>query len=138
VYHPAELVHVAGPSAPITGIVRDADTKLPLAGVMVKSQARHGERINGLGEDFVRAVTDTEGRYRLLGMPIGSENRIAAIAPYSGIPYLSMSKKSATSAPARPVDRRAHRRQTNRQGIAWKRRLLRDERKPELRLRRIA
>jgi hypothetical protein len=32
VYQPAEFVHVAGPSAPIVGTVRDAKTKAPLAG----------------------------------------------------------------------------------------------------------
>ena len=80
-YHPAEFTHVAGPSVPIEGVVRDAATKQPLAGVTVKSQARHGELINGWGQDFVRAVTDAEGRYRLAGLPIGDGNRIAAIAP---------------------------------------------------------
>jgi beta-lactamase regulating signal transducer with metallopeptidase domain/protocatechuate 3,4-dioxygenase beta subunit len=94
-YYPAEFTLVAGPSVPIEGIVRDAKTKRPLAGVTVKSQARHGELINGWGQDFVRAVTDDEGRYRLLGMPIGDGNRIAAIAP-TDEPYFSVSAKAAT------------------------------------------
>jgi hypothetical protein len=43
--------------------VRDAQTKAPLAGVTVKSQSRHGEPISGWGQNFVRAVTDEQGRY---------------------------------------------------------------------------
>ena len=79
VYYPAELLYVAGPSVPIVGVVRDATSKAPLAGVTVKSQKREGHRINGWGEDFVRAVTDDQGAYRLEGMPIGDDNRIAVI-----------------------------------------------------------
>ncbi len=103
-YYPAELDHVAGPSATIAGVVRDAHTKIPLAGITVKSQSRHGERINGLGQDFVRAVTDAEGRYRLEGMPIGSDNRIAAMSPMSDVAYLSMRKKAETSSQDRPIE----------------------------------
>ncbi|TWT35360.1 Regulatory protein BlaR1 [Posidoniimonas corsicana] len=95
-YHPAEFTHVAGPSVPITGVVRDADTKEPLVGVTVKSQKRHGEPIHGWGQDFVRAVTDKEGRYRLEGMPVGRENEIAAIAPGGDIAYFSAEKSAPT------------------------------------------
>ena len=94
---------MAGPSTAISGVVRDAHSKTPLAGVTVKSQSRHGERISGWGQDFVRAVTDQHGRYRLEGMPIGSENRIAAIAPNGGIPCFSMSKKAATDGQTGPL-----------------------------------
>ncbi len=94
-YHPAEFTYVAGPSVPIEGVVRDAETKQPMPGITVKSQARHGERINGWGQDFVRAVTDAEGRYRLTGMPVGEGNRIAAIAP-NDEPYFSTSARAAT------------------------------------------
>lgn len=88
-YYPAEFLFVAGPSAPIVGVVRDETTKEPLAGVTVKSQRRHGQLLNGWGQDFVRAVSNEKGEYRLEGMPIGSDNRIAAIAPTSEIPYFS-------------------------------------------------
>ncbi len=103
VYHPAEVLLVAGPSAPISGVVRDQRTGRPLAGVTVKSQARHGERINGWGQDFVRAVSDAQGRYRLEGMPIGSDNRIAAIGLVGEVPYLSMAKDSPTASEDRPL-----------------------------------
>jgi beta-lactamase regulating signal transducer with metallopeptidase domain len=104
VYHPAELTLIAGPSTAITGVVRDAMTQAALAGVTVKSQSRHGEPISGWGQDFVRAVTDEQGRYRLEGMPIGSDNRIAAIAPPGDIPYLSTSKRAATTSQSGPIE----------------------------------
>ncbi len=103
IYYPSNFSIVAGPSSPIVGLVRDAATKEPLAGVTVKSQARHGERINGWGQDFVRAVTDAQGHYRLEGMPLGSDNRIAAIAP-DDKPYFSTSKKAATQADGPPLE----------------------------------
>ncbi|TWT90290.1 Regulatory protein BlaR1 [Pseudobythopirellula maris] len=95
-YHSSEFTHVAGPSVPITGVVRDAETKDPLAGITVKSQRRHGEQIGGWGQDFVRAVTDKEGRYRLEGMPIGKENSIAAIAPSGDTAYFSAERAAPT------------------------------------------
>ena len=98
VYLPAELNHVARPSIAITGMVRDASTQAPLAGVTVTSQSRHGAKSSGWGEDFIRTVTDDEGRFRLEGMPIGSDNSIAAIAPSGDIPYLSVRRRAATSA----------------------------------------
>ncbi len=104
IYYPAELVYVAGPSTAITGVVRDSQTNAPLAGVTVKSQARHGEQISGWGQDFVRAVTDEQGQYRLEGMPLGSDNRIAALAPIGDIPYLSMSKGAATTSQEGPLE----------------------------------
>ncbi len=103
IYHPAELVHVAGPSEPISGVVIDAQTKAPLPGVTIKSQKRQGQAIHGWGQDFVRAVTDEQGHYRLTGMPVG-ENRIAAIAPEGDTPYLSMSKNANTTSPDRSLE----------------------------------
>ena len=85
-YYPAEFDYLAGPSKPIVGVVRDADTKQPLAGITVKSQSRHGHRISGWGEDFVRAVTNAEGRYNLEGMPLGRDN---------SKPYFSSAKSAA-------------------------------------------
>ncbi|WP_425398743.1 M56 family metallopeptidase [Aeoliella sp.] len=103
-YYPAEFTVVAGPSTPITGVVRDSQTGETIGGVTVKSQKRNGEMISGWGQDFVRAVTDEQGRYRLEGMPIGSDNRIAAIAPEGDVPYFSQSKQSETTADEESVE----------------------------------
>jgi RNA polymerase sigma factor (sigma-70 family) len=59
------------PSKPITGVVRDAATKKPLAGVRVLGQVdqRDDFRPGWLILPDVEAVTDAEGRYTLDGLP---------------------------------------------------------------------
>lgn len=74
VYYPAEFTHVAGPSQPVEGIVRDARTKQPLSGVTLQSYHLAGERMSGWTEGIVRTVTDEQGRYRLEGLPIGKND----------------------------------------------------------------
>ncbi|WP_146446526.1 M56 family metallopeptidase [Botrimarina colliarenosi] len=103
-YYPADFSYVVGPSTPISGVVRDEETKQPLAGVTIKSQKRHGNELNGWGADFVRTVTDQQGRYTLSGMPIGAENRIAAIAPDGDVAYFSSSKPANTEGVEGPLE----------------------------------
>lgn len=102
-YYPSEFTYVAGPSKPIVGTVRDRKTNQPLAGVEIRSQKRHGHPITGWGEDFVRTLTDQQGRYRLEGMPIGKENEIAAVPPIDQ-PYLAVSKSSNTGGAGEQVE----------------------------------
>ncbi|WP_010587715.1 M56 family metallopeptidase [Schlesneria paludicola] len=101
-YHPSQLIHVAGPSQPIVGTIVDKISKQPIPGAVVLSQKRHGHPINGWGQDFVRTVADSEGRFRLEGMPIGADNRIGVISP-SDRAYLSTSKQTKTTASADPL-----------------------------------
>ncbi|WP_145112616.1 carboxypeptidase regulatory-like domain-containing protein [Botrimarina mediterranea] len=103
-YYPAEFSYVVGPSTPISGVVRDEETKQPLAGVTIKSQKRHGNELNGWGADFVRTVTDQQGRYTLNGMPIGADNRIAAIAPEGDIAYFSSARLANTESVDSPLE----------------------------------
>jgi RNA polymerase sigma factor (sigma-70 family) len=56
--------HLAGPTKPITGIVRDRATGKPLADVWI-----NGNVPNTWWENYVRAKTDKDGRYRLIGLP---------------------------------------------------------------------
>jgi hypothetical protein len=76
----ATFEHVAGPTRPIEGVVRDIDTGAPLAGIMV-----HGERELGSsgGPDwwYVKSITDAHGHYRLVGLPRGREGIVHAVAP---------------------------------------------------------
>ena len=72
----ATFEHVAGPTRPIEGIVRDIDTKKPLAGIMVR-----GERSLGEPDRYVQAITDAQGHYRLVGLPRGREGNVRAVAP---------------------------------------------------------
>src|SRR5206468_12015452 len=55
--------HVANPSRPIVGTVRDKQTGQPVAGVWINAVATQGR-----GEDHTRTQTDEQGRYRLLGL----------------------------------------------------------------------
>jgi RNA polymerase sigma factor (sigma-70 family) len=84
-YYGATFEHLATPSRPIVGVVRDKDTGKPLAGVTIQSDKFAG--VNCSGDANVRTVTDKGGRYRLIGMPKGKGNVIKA-APAPGQPYL--------------------------------------------------
>lgn len=73
---------VAGPTVPISGIVRDADTGQPIAGATIRDDLR-GLRYPG---PRVLAVSDAEGRYRLVGLPVGAENQLEVAGPKTA-PY---------------------------------------------------
>jgi RNA polymerase sigma factor (sigma-70 family) len=82
---------LAVPTRPVVGVVRAKDSGKPLPGVTVRSHRIAGASdLNGL----VRATTDREGRYRLVGLPKGPGNAIVAEAyghlPRAGdLPYLA-------------------------------------------------
>src|SRR5262249_45929249 len=84
IYHDAAFKHVAGETKPIVGIVRDKDTKKPLAGITIKSYKLANSPVHGV--DFIQTRTDARGYYRLTGMPKGSDNKILFV-PRDGEPY---------------------------------------------------
>jgi RNA polymerase sigma factor (sigma-70 family) len=94
-YYGATFDHVAAPSRPIIGVVRDKDTGKPLPGVRLLSDQFAGT--NRGGDSRVRTVTDRHGRYRLVGLPKGRGNVIKA-APAAGQPYLQ-SEREVEDAP---------------------------------------
>ncbi|MHC4404013.1 MAG: M56 family metallopeptidase [Planctomycetota bacterium] len=92
-YYGANFEHVARRSIPIVGTVRDKDTGGPLVGARIR--VRPGQvPVGGTGpgpdkafaRDSSRAQTDEEGRYRLTGVPLGTDHSILAFAPDQ--PYL--------------------------------------------------
>ncbi|HZY85907.1 MAG TPA: sigma-70 family RNA polymerase sigma factor, partial [Gemmataceae bacterium] len=83
-YYGADFRHVAAPSKPVVGVVRDKDTKKPLAGVTVQSYKLANNPVPGV--KVAQAVTDAEGRYRLDGLPKGAGNKIVAV-PGHDRPY---------------------------------------------------
>ncbi|HVX59815.1 MAG TPA: M56 family metallopeptidase [Pirellulales bacterium] len=97
----AEFELVAPPSQPITGIVRDAETGQPLAGVSIESNQFAGS--NYINERHLRAVSDAQGRYRLLGMPKGEGNALLAV-PNDDQPYLMREFKVPESRGLEPVE----------------------------------
>src|SRR5262249_35868386 len=82
----ANFRHAAAPTRPVVGVVRDKDTKEPLAGVAIHSVARNP----GEGMNAVQTTTDAQGRYRLTGMAKGQENRVVAM-PAGDLPYVVVS-----------------------------------------------
>ncbi|HEY7313133.1 MAG TPA: sigma-70 family RNA polymerase sigma factor [Gemmataceae bacterium] len=82
---PLEII--AGPTKPLAGTVRAKDTGKPLAGVVV-----YGDRRTH--HDAVRAVTDSEGRYRLIGLPKKASYSLTFL-PAEGQPYLAAELKVA-------------------------------------------
>jgi beta-lactamase regulating signal transducer with metallopeptidase domain/protocatechuate 3,4-dioxygenase beta subunit len=106
-YYTASFRHVAGPTKPIVGVVRDKDTNRPLAGITIRSDKLPGKPFRGVG--MVETVTDAEGRYRLTGMPKGEGNlgrfgpgMIRAV-PGSGQPYVLSAKEVPDSPGLDPV-----------------------------------
>ncbi len=92
-YHGADFRHVAAPTKPIVGVVRDKDTKKPLAGTLVRSHVR---KINPSYfrtlDTEVSTTTDAEGRFRLTGLPKGEGYKILVV-PTREQPYVPISQE---------------------------------------------
>jgi hypothetical protein len=86
--YPAKFQHVAAPTKPVVGVVRDKDSKRPLAGVTIRSSKLANRSDWHL--EYISTTTDAEGRYRLVGLPKGVGNVIEVIPP-RGEPYLGLS-----------------------------------------------
>jgi RNA polymerase sigma factor (sigma-70 family) len=67
-YYGASFDHLAGPTRPVVGVVRDKDTGKPLAGATVQPLQNAIEVMCGWCESL-HTLTDKEGRYRLIGLP---------------------------------------------------------------------
>jgi protocatechuate 3,4-dioxygenase beta subunit len=87
--------HTAGPTKPITGVVRNRATGKPVADVFINGSA------HGWWENYVRAQTDKEGRYRLIGLPKAQTFRISAYAAEQG--YLPAGQSIGDSEGLAPI-----------------------------------
>jgi RNA polymerase sigma factor (sigma-70 family) len=105
VYHGARFDHVAAPSSPIVGVVRDKDTGKPIPRAIVYSYKFAGNNIHGLMD--LHTVADEQGRYRLTGMPRGEGNKLLAHPPKDLTtitqPYVMAIKNVPKSDGLRPV-----------------------------------
>ena len=77
---------VAGPSKPIQGVVRAADTGRPMAGVWIYG-GNFGGGIPNDNMRGIRAMTDAQGRFRLEGMPKGNSYKLT-VFPRDDQPYI--------------------------------------------------
>jgi hypothetical protein len=70
----ATFEHVAGPTRPVEGVVRDRETGRPLADIMV-----YAHSASARPTATIRSMTDARGRYRLVGLPLGREGQLVAV-----------------------------------------------------------
>jgi len=80
----AEFTFTAEPARLIEGVVRDAKSGEPLAGVSVESEKLIGYPFSN--NRVLKTTTDKLGQFRLLGMPKGSGNRLLLV-PNDEQPY---------------------------------------------------
>ncbi|MDR3623314.1 MAG: carboxypeptidase regulatory-like domain-containing protein [Paludisphaera borealis] len=83
--HGADFTFVAAPTRPYDGVVKDAETGKPVAGVELRSY-----RFSGADQNAVmtlRTRSDGEGRFRMTGLPIGAGN-VILLVPGEDQPYL--------------------------------------------------
>ncbi|MCA9052932.1 MAG: hypothetical protein KDA75_03800 [Planctomycetaceae bacterium] len=69
-HYPAEFTIALGPSQPVEGVIRDVLTQAPIPNCVLDAQAVANRRLSG-ESDYIRAVTDAAGHYRLEGLPPG-------------------------------------------------------------------
>lgn len=83
--HGANCVITVPPSQPVTGIVKDAKTGEPMAGVGIESYRLTKRGMSAQRQ--IRVKTDKDGRYTMRGLPKGAGNQIIAV-PNDDQPYL--------------------------------------------------
>jgi hypothetical protein len=74
----AEFSYKANPSRPVEGTVLDRETGRPLPGITIRSERPF---VAAPATEYVSAVTDAEGRYRLTGLPVVGPIMLLATAP---------------------------------------------------------
>jgi RNA polymerase sigma factor (sigma-70 family) len=86
--YPATFDHIAAPTKPIVGSVRDKGTGKPLVGFIVLTGRQTGKWIDS-------ATTDERGRYRIVGCPKQREYDVIA----EGRPYFAGEKRNLADTP---------------------------------------
>ncbi|QEH38573.1 Regulatory protein BlaR1 [Aquisphaera giovannonii] len=100
-YHGTGFDLVVGPGLEATGTVTDKDTGSPLAGAVVETAALFGNPLRTLS-----AVTDGEGRYRLIGIPPKTQfndDQSLLVSLAGGPPYLPTVKPLGKPEGGRPI-----------------------------------
>jgi hypothetical protein len=103
-YHGNTFEYAAAPTRPVEGIIRDRDTGKPLAGVTVQNVTSLIRHDTGLEEGGIvlRATTDAQGRYRIVGLSREREQGLTAI-PGTDRPYLLASRTIEPTSGLGPV-----------------------------------
>lgn len=97
--HPREFMQAIGPSKPVAGRVLDFDTGQPIAGAIVRAYLIEGSRLHSSREREEFATrTDSDGRYKISGLPIGKGNQLVALT-MGDVPYIPVGHPIDTSKP---------------------------------------
>jgi RNA polymerase sigma factor (sigma-70 family) len=86
VLHGASVKHIAAPTRPVVGTVRNKETGKPIAGIEVRTRVP-ADPLRPWVEEDISTTTDREGQYRLAGLSRQPGQAIEAQAP-SDLPYL--------------------------------------------------
>jgi len=106
-FYPNEFTGLLGPSIPVEGRITDRKTGRPLADCVVKTgytatDPHAGLRpSSSLASDYLQTLTDSEGRYRLEGLPLGKSKLIAV--PPLGTRHLQRDFDVTTTAGSQPL-----------------------------------
>lgn len=99
-YHGARFTHTAAFTRPIAGTIRARVSGQPIAGIKIRGA--------GAGDEYrdqapAVAISDAEGRFRLIGLPVAKNYELRAL-PGSGIPFTPVKLAVAgTGSSADPV-----------------------------------
>ncbi len=90
------LALTLAPGQTVLGVIRDAETGLPIAGMALKGKV-FDENGGNVWLPGIEAVSDEQGRYRLDGFPVASRYTVF-VRPTRGQPYLSQNIPTLTEA----------------------------------------
>ncbi len=106
-FYPNEFTGLLGPSIPVEGRITDRKTARPLADCVVKASYTPLDPHSGLrpssrlASDYLRTLTDSEGRYRLEGLPLGKSKLM--VVPPIGTRHLQRDFDVTTTAGSQPL-----------------------------------
>ena len=96
VYYGARFDHVAVPSRPIVGTIREKDTGAPIAGMRITGMPNIPNSL--IPTPGVEATSDAQGRYRVNGLPTSRGFKLFTEAA-AGQPYVNHGFVSAANEP---------------------------------------
>jgi protocatechuate 3,4-dioxygenase beta subunit len=85
----ASFDYLASPTKPFVGTVRDKRTSQPLAGIVIE----------GAPSGMARTTTDSNGRYRLIGVPKQQRGYWLSAGGGKGLPYFDLTKNRIADTP---------------------------------------
>ena len=88
------------PSRPYEGVIRDRDSGAPIPGVLIESYRLADSKIGNY--TLIKTRSDTHGRFRLVGMPLGTGNEVV-LSPPEDQPYLLAQYKLPSAGEMKPI-----------------------------------